>query len=205
MSDCSGCQPITGTTHHQRIRAPHLLAALAFVLIALFLALPARADDPPPPPCPDADGDGYAVCTAACDSSGQQCGDPDDNDARIHPGSPCGLCNGNCGSMPGAFCVPGSTDLPCPDPTFGGNHNAGNSFCMNVNAPVIGVCSNNSHLNCFSSADCGGNACTPAGRCTVSHAICFNNGDCNPSGGSCAFGGTGSGLVVPNPDGSGAT
>ena len=68
---------------------------LAFMIVALVMALPAHATalsptpDPtptPPPPCPDGDGDGYVQCDGVCDSTGKLCGDPDDGDARIHPG-----------------------------------------------------------------------------------------------------------------------
>src|SRR5207249_7680884 len=44
MSDCSACKRVsTGTTDGQRIRAPYLAASLAFLLISLFIGLPARA------------------------------------------------------------------------------------------------------------------------------------------------------------------
>src|SRR5437899_1724185 len=74
-----------------------LAGVLTFVTLALFMALPtpavaAPAPTPmatptPPPPCPDGDGDGYVQCDGVCDSTGKLCGDPDDADARIHPGA----------------------------------------------------------------------------------------------------------------------
>ena len=132
-----------GISRDQGLYSSRVSAVLAFLMLALFLALPARADDDPPPPCPDGDGDGYVQCTGSCTiPGGKLCGDPDDGDARIHPGAPCGLCNGD-GCPISSFCVPGSAHLPCPDPTTGGNHTEATSFCMNVNSPLIGVCSNN--------------------------------------------------------------
>ncbi len=79
MSDCSACKPVfTGITDGQRIRAPYVVAALAFLLMALFLGLPARAsagpiglaptptDEPtPPPPCLDGDLDGFVPSALA--------------------------------------------------------------------------------------------------------------------------------------------
>ena len=166
MSDCSACKRVsTGTTDGQRIRAPYLAAALAFLLISLFIGLPARATagpvafapaptaDPPPPPCNDSDSDGFVHCDGVCDPQGHAC-DIDDGDGRIYPGAPCGLCNGNCPIS--GFCVPGSTHLPCPDPTNGTvGRDETHSFCMNVNSNLIGICSNSSHA-CLSNLDCGG-------------------------------------------------
>lgn len=40
------------------------------------------------PLCPDLDNDGYAVCSAACDPAGKQCGDCNDGDFSINPGAP---------------------------------------------------------------------------------------------------------------------
>ncbi len=40
-----------------------------------------------PAPCADADGDGFAVCTGGCSpSSGDVCGDCDDQRSSVHPG-----------------------------------------------------------------------------------------------------------------------
>ena len=172
MSDCSACKRIfAGTTDGQRIRAPYLVAALAFLLMSLLVGLPARASagpvalaptptaDPTPPPCVDGDSDGFVHCDGVCDPGGHAC-DIDDSDGRIYPGAPCGLCNGNCPIS--GFCVPGSTNLPCPDPTNGTlGRDDTHSFCMNVNSKVIGICSNSS-AHCFTNADCPGGTCNSA-------------------------------------------
>src|SRR5438552_767826 len=63
-------------------------AALALGL-TLGMASPAAAL----PPCPDLDGDGFAVCSASCDPTGQQCGDCDDSHASVHPGA-AEICDG---------------------------------------------------------------------------------------------------------------
>ena len=171
MSDCSGSRRVfSAKTCGHRIRAAHLMAAFALLLVS-FLGLPAPAtamplapapvpNPTPPPPCVvDNDGDGFVLCDGVCDPGSNHC-DIDDGDSRIYPGAPCGLCNGNCPIS--GFCVPGSTHLPCPDPTNGGlGRDETHSFCMNVNSNLIGVCSNSS-AHCFTNADCAGGTCNPA-------------------------------------------
>ena len=166
---------------------------LAFMIVALVMALPAHATalsptpDPtptPPPPCPDGDGDGYVQCDGVCDSTGKLCGDPDDGDARIHPGAPCGLCNGpGCGAAGfSGYCVPGSSHRPCADSAIGVNRNETTSFCMNINSPLIGTCSNDSSHKCFVNADCGGGTCNSAVAATGSGLTANADG----SGAACA-------------------
>jgi len=61
-------------------------SAAAWLVAAVLLFTP-EARGQGLPPCLDADADGYADCiTTTCDSSGLQCGDCNDVEARMHPG-----------------------------------------------------------------------------------------------------------------------
>ncbi|HZN03544.1 MAG TPA: thrombospondin type 3 repeat-containing protein [Candidatus Polarisedimenticolia bacterium] len=83
-----------------------VLACLACAALVAGFALgtgvpPASAQDFPP--CPDRDGDHYADCTGgACDSTGLQCGDCNDDDPRTSPGQPelCDCEDTNCNGLP---------------------------------------------------------------------------------------------------------
>jgi hypothetical protein len=112
----------------------------------------------PPPPCPDSDGDGYVQCSAACTTpSGKLCGDCDDGDSAIFLRAVCAVCSGpGCAA---SFCVPGSTNRPCP--TAVGDRNQDNGFCLSVSANTGFFCQNNPQQACQSSADCDGSTCVP--------------------------------------------
>jgi hypothetical protein len=153
MSECSG-------------RKSHLIAGLAFLVLALFLALPAAAD--PPPACDDNDGDGYVQCTGSCDPQGHPC-DCADNNARSYPGAPCAVCSGT--GCPASFCIPG---FNCP--SHSGNTGASNGFCLSVSSTIIGSCSNNAAHSCLSNADCPGGTCTPLAPPSGGGLTCNSDG-----------------------------
>jgi hypothetical protein len=95
-------------------------------------------------------------CGSACATPANKlCGDCDDGDAKIFLRAVCAVCNGpGCAA---SFCVPGSTNRPCP--TAGSDRNQTNGFCLSVSANTASVCSNNVQQACESSADCDGGAC----------------------------------------------
>jgi hypothetical protein len=112
----------------------------------------------PPPPCPDADNDGYVQCGSACTTpADKQCGDCDDADAQIYLRAVCAVCSGP--GCPASFCVPGSTNRPCPESE--GDRNQNDGFCLSVSANTAFFCSNNAEQSCESSADCDGGTCVP--------------------------------------------
>jgi len=150
MTDCS------------RYRGTWLSSALLVFVAVLFafMAVPAAAqeDPPPPPPCPDVDKDGYVQCSASCTTpAGKQCGDCDDGDAQIFLRAVCAVCSGP--GCEASFCVPGSTNRPCP--AAEGDRDETNGFCLSVSANTAFVCSNNSEQTCEDSSDCDGGSCVP--------------------------------------------
>ena len=61
------------------------LAAVAVAALALGARGPSLTDELPP--CVDLDGDGSAICDAACDATGLNCGDCDDAEPASYPGA----------------------------------------------------------------------------------------------------------------------
>jgi hypothetical protein len=162
-----------------------LFIALLFVAVAVpVVAQPSPSPSPsptPPPPCPDADGDGYVQCNASCTTpAGKLCGDCDDGDNKIFLRAVCAVCSGP--GCPASFCVPGSTNRPCP--VIEGDRNQTNGACLSISGTIANVCSNNPQQSCQDNGDCDGGTCIQVPVPDPTQGIvCNANGDldaCTP-------------------------